>query len=169
MATPFQHDFVNRMEEALRGRLAQSKDPPSISDLMRDAGSEPTSLFAIVTRLKENKEKDLLSRLRTVFERARKMPLCLEDIKPSKDTGPLVKLTDEDNEEIQAIAENLQAHAGVGIKYTPSAREMARNALGRADMVDDALFDVLKILGPLTPSNREVVISTAMRRYGVGE
>lgn len=183
MASSYQTEFVDNIESSIRSLANQAKGPPTISAIMEDAGYDAAGLFSIVQRLKEGKEKDLLSRLRSAFEHAKKMPLCLESVKPHPDgfhlRGTEGTVTPEDEPQTEdfepqveilkdigvSIGKNIKRHADAVIN-TPSKYEGSPQT---EEEVDDVLFKVFRLLGPLSNRLRNTVISTAMRRYGVGE
>lgn len=150
MATAYQIEFVENVEKSIRSLFHQSRTPPSISAVMEDAGYESGGLFAIVSRLKEAGEGELLSRLRAVFDKTKKLPACLEDIEPS---------------ELSLKREHYPPKDVPPLR----ARKPPVNPPEVEDAVDGTLIEVLRLLRPLSGDNRITVISTAMRRYGVGE
>jgi len=192
MASSHQTEFVDNIESSIRALASQTKGPPTISAVMEDAGYDAAGLFSIVQRLKEGKEKDLLSRLRSAFEHAKKMPLCLESVKPHPDGFHLRAtegtVTPEDEPQTEdfepqveklkdigiSIGKNIKRHADAVVKLPPQYEEytLPKPTIIHSPPTDDeaaALAQILTILRPLRHQGRSRILGASSLFYGVGE
>lgn len=174
MATSYQMDFVDHIESSIKALAVQGKTPPTISAIMLDAGYDAAGLFSIVTRLKESGEKELCSRLRSAFEYAKKIPLCLEDVKPSRNglsltevpcpsisfpanQGPICDLVDEAKTYIPPPKQKDKVTTPPIIHSPPTDDEA------------EVLAQVITLLRPLRHQGRTRVLGSTSMFYGVGE
>ena len=151
MATQYQIDYVKDLEAASAALRSQGILQPKVGQLMEHAGVNPAGLFQIVERMKVNKEKELLGRLRNVFETARKMPLCLENVKPLVLESKTVDYV-ETERETEPIASPKKVDTAIEWNST-----------------DHALQTVMSALRPLHKKERERVLSASSVYFGVGE
>jgi hypothetical protein len=171
MATDYQQDFVNNIEASIKALAVQGKTPPSISAIMEDAGYDAGGLFAIVQRLKEGGEKELLSRLRSAFEYAKKMPISLEDVKPVKiDSRPEV-LTSPPGFFLESQMVDSEPLGDSPRPKYKSGKVAAPTAPVYPPTEDEAtaLAHVLSILRPLKHQGRSRILGASSIFFGVGE